>query len=573
MKKIKAVLIIFFSMMFFLASFVGINAEAAESNDDNRKAEHGIPVLYFDIDESKGTIQAMNSSPDHSAECYGSVSIKVPQGYTSEYTDEEIKDMDDLKLEYVRGRGTSSWFIPDKKPYKVKLDKGVDLFGMGKNKHWVLLANALDSTNLRNKVTYWIGQEMGMDYVSKSIPVEVVMNGEYYGLYYLTEQVRVGKTRVNIDELKEKDDSQDKISGGYLLAMDPDNQSVTDEMFTTTRDVKFEYDTPDFLEYSNDVQRNYICNYLQKTENAIFGQDFKDENGVSYKDYMDLQSAVDYWLIQQFTRNGDGFRTSSTYLYKKRDGKLYWGPIWDFDVSTYGDLSQEFADTEGFNPSMVWFERMKKDEDFVSLVKERWNLMYEKLLELTATDGPIDVHYNAIKVAEKYNAEKWSSDAGTGTFAGDVEVLKLWIDKRREWINNNLDKAFDLFPIYEYQWIDGQWYDINGSDYYQAKGSWKQNDKGWWFEDSSGWYAKNGWYKIDFTWYYFDQNGYMVSDSWKDGYYLSKDGGLKDFAKGQWKKNDTGWYYEDSLNWYPVDCWQKIDESWYYFNSNGYWEE
>nr|MCR5215101.1 CotH kinase family protein [Eubacterium sp.] len=219
MKKVKMAVSMLFSVLILFVLVLGLKSDSSfevYAEGEEEEPQHGIPVLYFNIDESKGTIEAMNQSPDHTAECYGSVTIKVPEGYKSEYSDQTAEDMYDLELEYIRGRGTSSWIIPDKKPYKMKFDKGQDLFGMGKNKHWVLLANAMDNTFLRNKITYKLGEELGMDYVMSSIPVEVVMNGRYYGLYYLCEHVRIGKTRIAIDELEEKDTSADKITGGYL---------------------------------------------------------------------------------------------------------------------------------------------------------------------------------------------------------------------------------------------------------------------------------------------------------------------------------------------------------------------
>lgn len=137
--------------------------------------------MYFHIDESQGTIQSMNSSEDHSAECYGTVDLRVPDSFNA---DETFRDeygvqesLDGLVLEYIRGRGNSTW-SDIKKPYKVKLDKSVDLFGFGKNKHWLLIANRYDNSLVRNRMTYWLAARLGMEYTPQCVPVEVVMNGE-----------------------------------------------------------------------------------------------------------------------------------------------------------------------------------------------------------------------------------------------------------------------------------------------------------------------------------------------------------------------------------------------------------
>ena len=565
MKKICILLSIFLGVFLFVIKIPYVKAAAAE-----RTADNGIPVIYIDIDESKGTISDMNSSPQHTAECYGSISIVVPDDYKCEYA-EEVKSIENLELDYIRGRGTSTWLIPDKKPYKLKLKNSTDLFGMGKNKHWVLLANAMDPTFLRNKITYWLGEKLGMDYTMKSVPVEVVMNGEYIGFYFLTEHVRVGKTRIDIEELTEDVSSESNITGGYLLSMDPFDIDGNDNEFCTTRDVSFQFENPDFIEYKNTSQRNYICNYLQNTENAIFGEGFKDKNGISYKEYMDVASAVDFWWVQQICLNQDAYLTDSTYLYKKENDKLYWGPLWDFDVTTWGDYSNNLSDLEGFGPSTIWLDKLKEDSEFLDLIRARWSDIDPILDEMIREGGAIDTYYNEIKAAVERDRAKWGSYGQLSSYAYEIDFLKTWIGYRRQWINDNLDAVKEFVPSYEYLWVDGTWYGIYGQADYEPKGKWINTDKGTSYVDTSGWKAEGVWEKIDFTWYYFDDDGYMAEDEWRDGYYLSPDGAYDYRFRGSWKQNSTGWWYEDESGWYPVNSWQKIDGIWYYFNEEGYW--
>lgn len=120
------------------------------------------------------------------------------------------------------------------------------------------------------------------------------------------------------------------------------------------------------------------------------------------------------------------------------------------------------------------------------------------------------------------------------------------------------------------EWINGKWYDANGDQTYPELLSWKKDNKGWWAEDTGGWYPKNCWQKIDGYWYYFDVSGYMSSSEWREGYWLSESGALEYEYTALWKQNSTGWWYEDSSGWYPVNCWQKIDGKWYFFDSSGY---
>mgnify|MGYP001364999764 FL=1 len=166
---------------------------------------------------------------------------------------------------------------------------------MGANKHWVLLANRLDNSLLRNKGTYWLGQQLGMAFTPKSEFVDVFVNGTYYGSYCLSEQVRVGKTRVNIPDLEENDASKKAtdeatISGGYLLSLEPYGDEEK-KSFVTSHGTTFLIESPSFEDYKNDAQYNYIKKYVQKTEDAIYGKNFKDSSGKSYEDYMEIGRA------------------------------------------------------------------------------------------------------------------------------------------------------------------------------------------------------------------------------------------------------------------------------------------
>ena len=120
------------------------------------------------------------------------------------------------------------------------------------------------------------------------------------------------------------------------------------------------------------------------------------------------------------------------------------------------------------------------------------------------------------------------------------------------------------------EWINGKWYDVNGNNSYKPTGSWKGNASGWWFEDTSGWYPASCWQKIDHKWYYFDSLGYMASNEWREGYWLSNNGACEYAGVASWHNGSGGWWYEDNTGWYAYSQWQKIDGSWYYFNSSGY---
>lgn len=410
-------------------------------------AKSTVPVLYFDIDESQGSISTMNNSPEHDDECYGSVTIEVPDGYECEYADKDGKT-DNIKtgtyeLDYIRGRGNSTWWT-DKKPYKLKFTEKQDLFHMGKNKHWVLLADYYDPSHMRNKATYWLGKELGMEYTPECVYVDVVMNGEYYGSYLLCEHVRLDSNRVDLDDLEKTPDAADEptITGGYLLSLNPEEDDEG-KKFETSRFNSFLIESPEFEDYENEAQYNYIKNYVQSTEDAIYGNNFQ-ANGKSYRDYMDITSAVKYWWVQEFSANGDAF-WGSTYLYKKRDGKLFWGPLWDFDYVAWGNNDYDCYGCEGWNhKENMWFKQLFKDSAFTDEVIAEWDQVKKAVTDVCEDDGKLDQYAGEIAYSMNYNADlygtNYDEEYGSRTFEQNVEQLKQWMAKRVDWVDKNISQ-------------------------------------------------------------------------------------------------------------------------------------
>ena len=406
-----------------------------------------VPVMYFNIDESEGSVEAMNNSEDHSVECYGTVDLVVPDAFNADTTfrDEygEQESLYGLDLEYIRGRGNSTW-MDDKKPYKVKLDKAQDLFGFGKNKHWVLVANRYDNSLVRNRMTYWLGQQLGMEYTPQCVPVEVVMNGDYYGSYLLCEQIRVGEGRVTIDDLDDQDPlpvTDDFLNNGcFLLSMDG-FANEENRMFKTEHGMDFYIESPD---KTVSTYYEYIQAYIQKVENAIFGEAFRDAEGTLYTEYLDLDAAVDYWWIQEFTSNGDAYGNSSTYLYKKKTedepARLYWGPLWDFDYVAWGDLDYDIDPQTTIDSTFApWITRMKTDPVFIEASKNRWlqeGGIRDMLVKITEKGGRLDKYLAQMESSYTYDHAKWGPYESEYTeYADEIEQLRSWIDKRLAFVD------------------------------------------------------------------------------------------------------------------------------------------
>lgn len=427
------------------AAFAGGQAFAAEWPDGVQ--DNGIPAMVLTIDEKE--FENVVESPDHSYSAEtGSVKIYVPDGYTSEYTGDELTDSKDLSLEYIRGRGHSSWSRP-KKPFKIKLNKGQNLLGMGTNKHWILLANAFDDSLIRNRLVGYMGRELGLDYTPKYVPVDFYVNDQYQGSYLLAQQIRIHETRVDIPELTAEDNEEPAVTGGYLLSLHPSDDGP--DVIKTSRGVEFQAEEPSFApgETGTAAQHDYISGFLQNLEDTIFSDTDPNDEGSACAEYMDLESAARYWWVQEFTRNIDAFRTTSTYLYKDREGKLCWGPLWDFDFSCNG--TGEAA--AGFKSKMEWLDWMRYfDHAYQQELQDGWEDYEPILAEITSENGMLDQYAAEIEHSWKANylhsnpdVDPEDTETVDAAFAKAVTDLRNFLDARRAWINGNMDKLYGVY--------------------------------------------------------------------------------------------------------------------------------
>ncbi|MDP1767406.1 MAG: CotH kinase family protein [Nitrospirota bacterium] len=345
----------------------------------------------------------------------------------------------------IRGRGHSTWDLMPKKPYRLKLTSSTSLLSMPANRHWVLLANYSDKTLMRNDIAFELSRRMGMEYTPRSTYVELQLNGAYRGIYQLVEHVRVGPNRVNIPELNVGDTGPDVISGGYLIEID----SRRGEDFcieSASSAMTFCLSNPDkLLEPGWGAQRAYIEGYIAQTEQAIFSGQFADP-GAGYAAYLDVDSAITYYLINEVFKNVDGNLRLSTFLYKKRDGKLTFGPVWDFDLAI-GNVNYGHADlTDGWHiRSAPWFRRMFEDPVFEGKVKVRW-------AQLKA-NGDLDslftfadrraqwlskVQVRNFQTWDILGIYVWPNRVVTGAYDREVVAMKDWLRERIAWMDAQL---------------------------------------------------------------------------------------------------------------------------------------
>ena len=266
----------------------------------------------------------------------------------------------DGKLSSIKGRGNSTW-KQAKKPYNIKLDKKTDLFGMGKNKSWCLLASATEPSMIRNPLVYDFARHIGVETTGFSHYTNLYLNGEYAGLYILTEKVDIGENRIDIYDLEgETEDVNDKdldeyklagkqnsrdwgsikyadipnnpseITGGYLLELEKIYRYENEVSgFITDIGQAVVVKTP---EYASKAQVEYISSYYQDFEDALYSATGYNSKGKHYSEYLDVDSLARMYIIQEFTASFDGC-SSSFFLWKDVGGKLTAGPAWDYDGS------------------------------------------------------------------------------------------------------------------------------------------------------------------------------------------------------------------------------------------------
>ncbi len=295
----------------------------------------------------------------------------------------------------IRGRGNTTWNYP-KKPYAIKLDSKEEVLGMPKHKRWVLLANYVDKTCIRNSIAFEIARRSsGLDWTPRGMHVDVVLNGVFMGNYYLCEQIKGDKNRVDITEMEPTDISPETITGGYLLEVDKNFDEVN-KFYSPVRNMPFMIKEPD-EETLTTEQFAYIQNHVTEIENALYGAGSTTEG---YLKYIDLDSFIDYWLVYELTSTGEPTHPKSVYMWKDRGGKMHAGPVWDFDYFTF----QPYYNYSLINTNAVWNDRIINDAANGPAILRRWNDSREKYKEIIQE---IDRQYEAIRESAEYNATLW----------------------------------------------------------------------------------------------------------------------------------------------------------------------
>ena len=388
--------------------------------------EYSIPTIYITT-EGGATIDSKTRYVK------GHIKVEDPRGYYSDVTVLES----DLQ---IKGRGNTTWSW-DKKPYRIKLDEAQKVLGIKRNKDWVLLANYADKSLLRNTVGFEISRVCQMSWTPAVRSVVFYLNGEYQGVYCFTEHKEVANHRVDIAD----DD--------YYLEIEqfPDEPYT---FWTKKYDVPIMFHQP---EYPTDEQYNEVKDFINGFENVLnTAKAFDLEEG--YPSYINVDSFVNYFIVEELTKNIDGNLRKSTFITKEKDKPMELYHVWDFDLAlgncNYMD-SEFYPATNGPTGWFIkeygrkgkgtgWYPRLFQDPAFVQKVKDRWNEVYPRLFKIPDF---IDVEVRKMDNEQYSNFQKWKV-LGTylwpnykvlGTYQEEVDYLKEFYTTRLEWLDENIN--------------------------------------------------------------------------------------------------------------------------------------
>jgi len=379
----------------------------------------------------------------------------------------------------IERRGSSSNTFP-MKSYGLEtrgpdpnINYNASIFDWPADNDWILYAPYTDKALIRNVLTYKIGTEMGR-WAPRTQLCEVVLNGEYIGVYVFMERIKVNPGRVNIDPLNYNDTLNNELTGGYIFKIDKTTAGGVvswNSPYTSAAPgnsaIGYQLHDPEAIDM-HPTQLQYIEDFVTNWENALAGSNFTDPV-LGYKPFIDEASFIDFMLVNEVSKNVDGYRIS-TYLHKNRvseGGEIVAGPLWDFNLG-FGNANYcQGGDTTGWeinfnsicgggwqNP--FWWGRLLQDPEYAHAVKCRWLELRQTTLStnylmdyidsmaLMLTD-PAARNYNRWPILGTY---VWPNNFIGNTYQEEIDYMKQWLLGRLTWMDNNMfgtcnDLGFD----------------------------------------------------------------------------------------------------------------------------------
>ncbi len=403
--------------------------------------------------------------------------------------DSGINNMDDSFNGYdgqisIEIRGSSSQMFP-KKQYALETQDidgenlNVSILGMPAENDWILYAPYSDKSLLRNFLAYELARNMGR-YASRTRFCELVINGDYKGLYIFMEKIKRDNNRVDISKLDPDETTGDDLTGGYILKVDKWDGENNDGWWSASPLPEYDgtwyqyhYPEPDNIV---DEQKDYINNYITDFELLIASEAYNDPNA-GYYDQVNLESFIDVSLMSEISKNVDAYRLSA-YMYKDKDsedGRLTMGPIWDYNLAFGNADYYEGWDPAGWQMDVelggdgfkipFWWYRIWNDETFRNAFNQRWQELRQTVFSEEYIMNMIDSTIAIIDEAQIRNFQRWpildqyiwpNAYVG-GSYENEIDYLTDWITARLDWMDeqalsadddNQLIRSYSLDPAY-----------------------------------------------------------------------------------------------------------------------------
>lgn len=344
----------------------------------------------------------------------------------------------------IKGRGNSSWENAPKKSYTIKFETGQSVFDMPKHKSYALIANYFDKTLLRNQTSYAIGRDIytNMTWNPKSQSIHLFLNNIYQGIYNIVQTNKIDSTRINIPNLEDCTTPDEFYKYGYLLEANwREDESFN---FTTDKGIIFSLKEPDGNDISEEL-KTLIKEKIQSIEDEIFSDNL---------DNIDINSFVDWYIVNEFAKNPDSNFYSSCYMYyNPTDNKIHMGPLWDFDLG-YGNINLDTS-SEGFKTATEpsdgkynnWIVKLMQNPIFLQKVKTRYNETKDLLKNYFEQDYVTNA--NSLLVDCNVNFTRWpilgkkvwKSPSGyeeRTAYQDEIDYFINWTTKRLEWLDTEL---------------------------------------------------------------------------------------------------------------------------------------
>ena len=334
----------------------------------------------------------------------------------------------------IKGRGNSTWVRWPKKPYRLKFIDKVSLFGEHKDRSWVLIANYADKSAIRNHTALYMGKISNLNYTPSSHFVDLILNGQYNGTYEVCEKIKISNHRVAVGD------------DGFLLEVDNRVQFEGGEdarfFFTNHMTAPISIEDPEVE--IDDENFEYVRNFVSTADDVLYSDLFLDP-AIGWKNYFDMDSFVDWYLINEITHNPDATMLYSCYMHLKRGGKITMGPVWDFDLAFGNTDYWERGPYNFWIKKSDWIIRMFKDPEFVARVKERYDYFYSRKNDIFRE---MDETATYLKRSAQENEDRWHTLYHYalpnyeiwGSYYNEVQSVKEWLNTRMDWLKTEFDK-------------------------------------------------------------------------------------------------------------------------------------